>query len=79
MSWNYRIVEYHNGSGFGLHEVYYNEAGEPATMSERPTGFVGESPDEISDALAVAGDDMLRRPVLKEPAEWPGLPGADGE
>lgn len=23
MSWNYRIVEYADGSGFGLHEVYY--------------------------------------------------------
>jgi hypothetical protein len=23
MSWNYRIVRYRNGEGFGLHEVFY--------------------------------------------------------
>ncbi len=33
MTWNYRIVKYADGSGFGLHEVGYNLMGEPVSMT----------------------------------------------
>ena len=39
MSWNYRIVEYRDGSGFGLHEVFYDDKGQPWSMTEQPASF----------------------------------------
>ena len=76
MTWNYRIVEYRDGKGFGLHEVYYDEDGEPATMTETPVGFVGESAEDVRDSVSMAGR-AAGSPILKEPEEWPGLTGAD--
>ena len=70
MSWNYRIVEYANGSGFGLHAVFYGADGEAMKMSDRPTGFAGETPEEVRSDLIVAKMDATRRPVFKEPDGW---------
>ena len=46
MSWNYRIVKYANGDGYGLHEVFYDAAGNPKSMTAEPAGFVGDTPGE---------------------------------
>lgn len=73
MSWNYRIVHYFDGTGYGLHEVYYKPDGSPATMTEQPASFTGESPEDIRGALLMAKVDATKRPVLEEPEEWPGL------
>ena len=27
MTWNYRVVKYSDGSGYGLHEIYYDDDG----------------------------------------------------
>ncbi len=70
MSWNYRIVQYANGSGFGLHEVHYDADGHPHSMTSDPTGFVGDTPGDIQGALMVARLDANRRPVFKEPENW---------
>ena len=70
MSWNYRIVRYAKGDGYGLHEVRYNEDGKPISMGEQPAGFVGKTPEEIRDALVLARGDASRRPILDEPPEW---------
>ena len=69
MSWNYRIVEYADGSGFGLHEVHYNGA-KAISMTEQPTGFVGDTKQELYGALMLAKSDAYRRPVFQEPKEW---------
>jgi len=69
MSWNYRIVEYEHGAGFGLHEVYYDDDGEPDAMSQHPAGFVGETVDELNEALTMA-KRAAERPVLKAPPGW---------
>ena len=75
MSWNYRIVRYKDGSGFGLHEVYYDAEGEPWGMTKEPCSFVcdaDEGPQGINAALLTARTDARRRPVLDEPKKWPG-------
>ena len=70
MTWNYRIVEYACGTGFGIHEVYYNAAGKEVSMTEQPAVFVGEEPEEVRGSLMMAKMDAHRRPIFKEPDDW---------
>ena len=75
MSWNYRIVRYRDGSGFGLHEVFYDDDGEPWGMTEKPIDFAcrpEEGAEGIREQVALASLDAQRRPVLEEPEVWPG-------
>jgi hypothetical protein len=79
MSWNYRIMRYRNGEGFGLHEVFYDDDGLPWGMTENPARFVcgtDEGRAGIKGALLLARMDAIKRPVLDEPEEdkWPGKP-----
>ena len=70
MSWNYRIVEYANGTGFGLHEVHYNKQGKAIRMTAEPVRFADDSAEELRGSLAKAKMDASRRPVFQEPPEW---------
>ena len=84
MSWNYRIVRYCNGKGFGLHEVFYDDDGLPWGMTENPATFVcgtDEGPAGIKGSLLRARVDAIQRPVFDEPEEdkWPGKPPAHEE
>ncbi|MHC4868039.1 MAG: hypothetical protein ACYTEX_28540 [Planctomycetota bacterium] len=67
---NYRIVRYADGSGFGLHEVHYNEGGKVTSMTVRPVGFTGDTVEEVRGTLMMARMDAVRRPVFQEPPEW---------
>jgi hypothetical protein len=84
MSWNYCIVRYRNGEGFGLHEVFYDDDGLPWGMTEKPAAFVSgtdEGPAGIKASLLRARVDAIKRPVFDEPEEgkWPGKPPAHEE
>ncbi len=70
MSYNYRIVEYNDGSGFGLHEVFYDKAGKEKTMTSSPATFAGETPEDIRGGLMMARMDAMRRPIFQEPDDW---------
>jgi hypothetical protein len=70
MSWNYRIVRYADGSGYGLHEVYYDKDGKERSMTADPIDFTGESPEEIRGSMLMAKVDVVKRPVFDEPAGW---------
>lgn len=75
MSWNYRLVSYADGSGYGLHEVYYDEDGQPWGMTEQPCSFASdwdEGPDAVVGALNRAHVALSQLPLLHEPAQWPG-------
>ena len=69
MKWNYRIVKYADGSGLGLHEVYYDENNRPCLMSKEPVRFTGESVSDVRMSLEAAWS-ALNRPVFEEPNEW---------
>lgn len=71
--WNYRLVKYADGSGFGLHEVYYDDDGNPDAMTQDPIGFqcdLEEGAETISEMLAQALEDAVRKPVFDEPEHW---------
>jgi hypothetical protein len=71
--WNYRIVKYADGSGFGLHEVYYDENGDPQAMTAGPVAFSvppDEGPDGVQNSLAMAAADAFSRSVFHEPKTW---------
>jgi len=70
MSWDYRVVRYANGSGYGLHEVYYDEEGIPVNMTKDPVGFYGETNNELLKTLLMAVRNVIETPILEEPPEW---------
>jgi len=74
MSWNYRIVRYADGDGFGLHEVRYDANGKAISMTSAPAGFVGDTEEDIREALLRARMDSVKRPVFDEPIEWTTTP-----
>lgn len=82
MSWNYRIIRYGDG-GYGLHEVYYDEAGAPDSWTLEPISFTcaeDEGPAGIIDALWMALNDASKRPVLPAPAtRWGRIAGMHKE
>ncbi len=79
MSWNYRLVKYKaveiagvlEEPGYGIHEVYYNQAGEAWAMTEQPVAFAGDTRDEVLSGMARATLDALENPVFEEPETWP--------
>ena len=70
MSWNYRIVQYPDGGGYGLHEVHYDDKGKEKNMTAEPAAFVGDTKREVIASLRMAFDDVRRQPVFKKPSEW---------
>jgi YD repeat-containing protein len=77
--WNYRIVRYADDQGFGLHEVYYDDAGQPKSMTDKAVPFVcevEEGPEGISAGLERALKDARGRPVFDPPASWQHNPSS---
>lgn len=75
MTWNYRIIKYKDGSGYGLHEVFYDKSGRPAAMTVDPINFSTDSeegPNGIVSSLSMALADAIARGVFEEPEEWQG-------
>lgn len=75
MSWNYRIVRYKDGSGYGLHEVFYDSEGMATNMTAEPITFfadVEEGRYGLVRSLQMAYDDATKRPVFDEPEVWEG-------
>ena len=66
MTWNYRIIRHKEGH-FALHEVYYDDAGNPNGMTANPISFRSDS-DEGSEGIAISLERALKdareRPVL---------------
>ena len=49
MSWNYRVLK--RGDDYGVYEVYYDQEGNPHSMSEDPITPTAESLQDLSDTL----------------------------
>jgi hypothetical protein len=74
-TWDYRIIRYADGRGYGLHETYYDENGAPIAMTADPISFstdASEGPNAIYESLRTALSDAENRPILDE-SEFGGL------
>ena len=78
MTWNYRIVRHHQpAEWYGLHEVFYDDAGHPTEMTAEPINFVcdgDEGTEGIVKALEMALADARGQPVLDENVILKGVP-----
>jgi hypothetical protein len=66
MTWNYRVIKSHLPNGeeeFGIHEVYYDENGNPSMTTERAIAAYGETLDELR-ADVQRQLEALSKPVL---------------
>ncbi|MCX8281771.1 hypothetical protein OSJ77_16375 [Phyllobacterium sp. 0TCS1.6C] len=73
MTWNYRILRHENGD-LALHEVYYDEKGQPKAYTEQPISFFSDAeggPEEIVGSLERALRDAKERSVL-DVSDFPG-------
>jgi len=64
--WNYRIIDF--GTHKALHEVYYDDAGNPDGWTENPAHFVCDDEEDwtsITNQLAMAAYSAARQPVLR--------------
>jgi hypothetical protein len=60
--WNYRVIKRQDES-FGIHEVYYDENGDPTMCTADPVTLYGDSVDEIvNDVNHIL--HALNKPVL---------------
>ncbi len=69
--WNYRVIEFNDGAEpwYAIHEVYYDDAGEPNGYSAKPAIVIGSNIDGDRDSLRWTLDRMheaLDQPVLHE-------------
>ena len=60
--WNYRILRYDSGE-VGIHEVYYDDKGNPENCTQDPVGIVGDDVEELRDVLAQYGE-AFKKPIL---------------
>ncbi|MFT4055201.1 MAG: hypothetical protein QM681_11905 [Novosphingobium sp.] len=73
MTWNYRVIDH--GHSLSLHEVHYDEAGQPNAYTTEPVTFVCDPEDGAAGLIgslerALVGAKAL--PVLK-PSDFPQI------
>ena len=79
MSWNNRVILHDTDADpenwwYGLHEVYYDKAGEIeryTVNAVRFTATYADGPTSIAEQLLTARVDAMNRPLLKA-SELPG-------
>lgn len=65
MSWNYRVIKHEklDGSWFSIHEVYYDDDGNPWACTEDPASPFGETEEELRAGAAMMMK-AFEKPVL---------------
>ena len=70
MTWNYRMIRYNDEKGFGIHEVYYDEDGEPDGMTVNAVsfavGYLEDGPEDLARSLKQALSDATKLTILDE-------------
>jgi len=62
-TWNFRVISAYCGNGefeYAIHEVYYNEAGEPTSWSEKPAAVLAGEPEGMQCQI-----DLFQKAVKK--------------
>ena len=65
-TWNLRIIHYdkREPSGYGVHEVFYNEDGTVFDYTENPIDITGETIEDVKKYAQMIVDDINKSPVL---------------
>lgn len=65
MSWNYRLIRstYGEEIGYAVHEVYYDEDGQPTSMSQDPVPLYGDDPLDAMRTYILMGDAFKNPPL----------------
>lgn len=58
--WNYRIIKYMDGRGYGLHEVHYDENGSVRGYAECLATFYVSTEDDELETDEKAQREMIR-------------------
>lgn len=79
VAWNLRLVKHTERKPrrvwYAVHEVWYDEAGKPWTMTEEPVDIVGDSAKDVLAYLKLIQHDLKRLPVLDlERVKWARVP-----
>ena len=79
MTWNFRLVKHTarhpQRVWYGVHEVFYTDAGKPWTMTQDPVTIDGESVKETVAYLEMIRRDLKRLPLLDaDKTNWAKLP-----
>ena len=79
MTWNFRLVKHIERKPrrvwYGVHEVFYNDAGRPWTMTKEPIRLDGESAQEVQRYLDMVRRDLKRLPALDaQRTKWARCP-----
>ena len=62
--WNHRIMRHNDDpTWYGLHEVYYNDAGQVVAWTDSPVTVTGESVDDLCGLVEFMQNDKTR-PLL---------------
>ena len=68
MTWNFRLVKHTERKPrrvwYGVHEMFYDDAGRPWTMTEEPVSVDGESRKDVLGYLTMIQRDLARLPIL---------------
>ena len=68
MTWNFRLVKHTEPKSgwtwYGVHEVFYNDAGKPWTMTQEPVHVDGEDAKDVIAYLTLIKRDLRRLPIL---------------
>lgn len=67
-SWNYRVLHNPKDGSYAVHEVYYDNQGNPGSWTERPSAPYGESLDDFQNDLR-AINRAFERPFLQVTAD----------
>lgn len=66
--WNYRVIRHQPKSGVGfvsyaIHEVHYDDGGNPVAVSENPIRLVSDTPEDLAADLELM-EEATRKPTL---------------
>ena len=71
MTWKYKIVKYFDDNCWALHEIYYDDDGNPTLMSEDPVKFISDvSVEDLIKSLEMALNAAKNDEIFEEPEEW---------
>ena len=79
MTWNFRLVKHINRKRrqvwYSVHEVFYNDTGQPMGMTQDPVSIDGESVKDVRNYLTMILQDLKHLPVLDaDKTKWARFP-----